>query len=139
MLCYHFVLLTDPKVMLSNPAFFSILNGTDCKQFLTAFAISLPSTKVPVFTLGINPFGPRILATFMTVGSIEVVARQRLKRGRVPSIRAGTSSSPPTILAPADKANLDCSVLANTKIDGRQFNNSGFGKFKTPLNPFDLF
>lgn len=131
-------MFTEPKDMFNNPACFSILKGTDCKQFLTASPISLPSTKVPVLTFGINPFGPKILATFITVGNIDVVARQRLKAGKEPSIKAGTSSSPPTILAPDSDANLDCSEEAKTKIDGREFNNSGFGKFKTPLKPFDL-
>ena len=124
--------------MFNKPACFSILKGTDCKQFLTASPISFPSTKVPVLTLGIKPFGPRILATFITVGNIEIVAKHLLKAGKVPSIKAGTNSSPPTILAPASEADLDCSAEAKTRIDGREFNNSGFGKFKTPLNPFDL-
>ena len=124
--------------MFINPAFFSILNGTDCKQFLTAKPISFPSTKVPVLTFGIIPLGPRILATFMTVGSIEVVERHRLNSGRVPSIRALINSSPPTIFAPAFKACRPCSPVAKTKIDGRRFNNSGFGKLRTLLIPFDL-
>lgn len=93
--------------MFNNPACFSILNGTDCKHILTASPISFPSTKVPVLTLGIKPFGPRILATFITVDNIEVVAKHLLKAGKVPSIKAGTNSSPPTILAPASEADLD--------------------------------
>ena len=124
--------------MFINPAFFSILKGTDCKQLRTAWPMSFPSTRVPVFTFGISPYGPRILATFITVGSIEVVARHRLNSGRLPSIKELINSSPPTTLAPAFKACWDWSTEAKTRIEGRRFRSSGFGKFRTLLMPLDL-
>jgi hypothetical protein len=103
-----------------------------------ALGRSLPATSVPVLRLGIKPFGPRTRATFITVPSIDVVARHRLKAGKVPSINCGTKSSPPTTFAPHRSAETDSSGVAKTRIDGRQFNNSGLGRFNTPRMPLDL-
>lgn len=134
---FSWLFFTRPTVMLRRPARFSIRNGTLCMQRLTATEISSAGTSVPVFTFGIWPRGPSRRATFITVGSRDVVARHRLKTSSLLK-RGWMSSSPPTIEAPAERAESAAGPVAKTRIEGRAASSSGRGKSRTPLTPLDL-